>query len=165
MWRSARYFQDKRFAAGGPHEAQQIRRGDRACRLVGQRMGVDGVVPQQRLVEDEPNAAGSVVEQAEGGDRPRRHAKMLQERLRLAEGDPARGADQLMNLLEINFGVFIGGDQEEIVLLVLEEEVLGVAPGDLAAQGLRVGNGEERRVRYRRDGDAELVEKCKQVGR
>ena len=53
----------------------------------------------------------------------------------------------MMDLLKVDVGILADGDQEEIVLPVLQEEVFGVAAGDFAAQHLRVGDCEKRRVR------------------
>lgn len=52
-----------------------------------------------------------------------------------------------MDGLQVDHGFLFHGQQEEAVLPVLQEEVLGVASGDLAAQRLRIGDGEERRMR------------------
>ena len=45
----------------------------------------------------------------------------------------------------------------------LEEQVLGVAAGDRAAQALRLLDGEQRRMAHRRMGDAEAVEGGEQL--
>ena len=55
-------------------------------------------------------------------------------------------------------GRFLGRDhQEERVLLVLEEQVLGVGARNLAAERLRLLDGEERRMLDRGGGDAEAA--------
>ena len=69
----------------------------------------------------------------------------LAEEFRLAEGE-ASAVDPLVQRLHVDVGVLLGDDQEDPVLLVLEEEVLGVAAGDLAAERLALSDGEERRV-------------------
>ena len=85
------------------------------------------------------------------------------EQLRLAEGKPG-AADPLVQALHVDRGVLLGDEQEDLVLLVLEEEVLGVAAGDRAAQRLALLDGEERRVLRGRGRDAEPVEEGEKVG-
>src|SRR5262245_29789065 len=70
----------------------------------------------------------------------------------------------MMQLLELDPGVFQCGHQEQGALFVLEKQVLGVAARNLSAQRTRLHNREQWRVFHRRMGDAESVEKCKQVG-
>ena len=90
-------------------------------------------------------------------------AKELEQRLRLAERDAARCADQAVDRLQVDHRILLRRDEEEIVLLVLEEQVLGVAAIDLAAQRLRIGDGEEGRMRNRLGFDAEVAEIGKKI--
>jgi len=150
--------------AGCLDESDQIGGGDRGRRLIGQRMAVDDVVAHQLLVEHNLDLPFRVVDQAENGDRSGDDAEQFHQHLRLAEGHPAGGADQLVDLLQVDHGLLADGDEEIIVLLVLEEQVLGMAAMDFAAQRLRIGDRVERRMAFRRNGDAEFGEKGKKFG-
>ena len=70
-------------------------------------MRIDDLMLQKRAVDDEFHRAGRVVDQAEGGDRAGRHAEQVKQRLRLAEGDAAGCADDVMDLLQVDLGLLI----------------------------------------------------------
>ena len=142
--------------AGVTEEGQEILAADSGGRGVFQRMEVRAVraaaAPASRMTVTAP---ARVVDHAEGRDRAGHDAEQLGEKLRPAEGE-AGAADPLVQRLHVDLGVLLGDDQEDLVLLVLEEEVLGVAAGDLAAQRLALLDGEERRMLDGRGRDAEL---------
>jgi hypothetical protein len=60
--------------------------------------------------------------------------------------------------LEIDGRLILCAQQEDPALLVLEEQVLRLAARDLAAQCLRLGDGEHRRMLDGRGLDPELIE-------
>ena len=55
-----------------------------------------------------------------------------------------------MDLLQVDLGLFVDGHQKEIVLLVLEEQVLGMPAGNFAAQRLGIRHRKERSMALRR---------------
>ena len=67
-----------------------------------------------------------VVDGAEGGDGTRDHPEIFQQLFRLAKRDLARRADQRVHGLQIDARMLLHRQQEELVLLVLDEQVLGV---------------------------------------
>ena len=87
-----------------------------------------------------------VVDRAEGRHRAGLDAERLEHQLGGAEGKPAAGAQAAVQRFELDRGILERGHQEQRVLLVLEEQVLGVAAGDLAAQRPRLLDREQRRV-------------------
>src|SRR5262249_60365081 len=82
-----------------------------------------------------------------------------------AEGEAAGGGEAPVQRLELDRRVLERRDQEQRPLLVLEEEVLGMAARNGSAQLLRLLDGKQRRMRHRRVGDAEPVEEGEEVGR
>ena len=87
-----------------------------------------------------------VVDGAERRHRAGLDAEHLAQQLGRAEREAAGGAEQPVQRLEVDRGVLQRGDQKKRALLVLEEQVLGVAAGDLAAQRLRLLDREQRRM-------------------
>jgi len=65
--------------------------------------------------------------------------------------------------LQVDGRFLLDGQEKVLVLAVLEEQVLGVAAGDLASQSLRIGNCIERRVGNRRHRDVESGEEGEEV--
>jgi hypothetical protein len=80
-----------------------------------------------------------------------------------SEREPPAGADEPMQRFELDHRVLERGDQEQRSLLVLEEQVLGMAAGNRPAQRLRLLDGEQRGVRHGRMCDAEPVESGEEV--
>ncbi|MNV93062.1 hypothetical protein D3C71_1877080 [compost metagenome] len=68
-----------------------------------------------------------------------------------------------MHRLQIHGRVFLYGQKEVVVLLVLHEQVLGVTAGDFVAQCHRFGHGEHRLVFFGAVFDAEMVEKAEKL--
>ena len=70
---------------------------------------------------------------AEGRDGTRRDAKGFLEQIRLAEAE-AGCANALVKMLHVDFGVTFSHDQVKAALGILEEQVLGVAAGQLPVE-------------------------------
>jgi hypothetical protein len=124
---------------------------------------IQGFVTEEALVEDHAHAPGAVIDDAERRDRAGDDAEELAHELRPAEREP-RTVDPLVQALHVNICVFLGDDQKNLVFLVLQEEILGVASSDLAAQRLALLDREEGRVLDCGGGDPVLREKGKKVG-
>ena len=69
-----------------------------------------------------------------------------------------------MQRLQLDRGVLQRGDEEQRALLVAQEQVLGVAAGNAAAQAPRLLDREQRRMADRRVRDAEAVEGGEKLG-
>ena len=69
---------------------------------------------------------------------------------------PPAGAQHLAQPLEVDRAILDRHDQPHLFLLVAQEEVLDVVAGQVAAQRLRLLDGEDRRVLDALLGDAEL---------
>ena len=108
----------------------------------GWKLSVSGF--HQFGVEDEADAGRGVVHQGEAGYGAGSDGEGFPEEICVGEGEPL-GANLLVKLVERQGGVVAGGDEDEVGLLVLHEEVLGVgafdAGLDLAAFGGRCGWG------------------------
>src|SRR5262249_51639222 len=81
-----------------------------------------------------------------------------------AEREAAGSAEPPVQGFELDRRVLERGDEEERALLVAQEEVLGVATRNLAAQRLRLPDREEGRMRHGAVRDTELIEQREQVG-
>src|SRR5208337_2890117 len=89
------------------------------------------------------------------------------EQLRRAKGHAPLSANLLMHALEIDGRVFVQDEEEEAALFVLDEQVLGVASGNFAAQRLRFLHRMERRMldgrgfyRQRGEGGEQIFWRC-----
>ena len=89
-----------------------------------------GLVRHQRRVEDDRDPRRPVVDEAEGGDRARRHAERLDEEFGLPKESRPDAPIRLMQALQVDRRLLASDDEEERVLLVLEEQVLGVGARD-----------------------------------
>ena len=63
-----------------------------------------------------------------------------------AEGDAPLRADFLVHALEVDDRLLAEDEQEQLALLVLDEQVLGVSAGNVAAQRPRILDRMERRM-------------------
>jgi hypothetical protein len=79
------------------------------------------------------------------------------------EREPCR-AEALVQALQGDRRILQRHDQIEVAALVAQEQVLGVASRDLAAQRLRLVDGEQRRMGHGGVRDAEPIEQSEQVG-
>jgi hypothetical protein len=125
---------DERFVPGRTQKFHQVgaRKAGRAG--IDERMEVESFMPHHRLVEDDANLAGFVIDRPERRDRARPDALYLFQEFGRAERDPPLGADLLVYALEVNDRLLSDNEQEQPALLVLDEQVLGVSPRDIAAQ-------------------------------
>jgi hypothetical protein len=160
---SARNGLDPRRVAGFDQELHQVVARDRGRHGVDQRVGVDRAVRHQGGVEHHHDPAVAVVDRAERCHRAGLDAERLAHEFGRAERKPAAGAEPPVQRLQLDRGVLQRGDEIKRALLVLEEQVLGVAAGDRAAQRLRLLDGEQRRMAHRGVGDAEAVEGGEQL--
>jgi hypothetical protein len=74
-------------------------------------------------------------------------------------------ADLFVHALEVDFRILADDKDENAALLVLDEQVLGVPAGDVAAQGRRFLDGEKRRVLNGLEGNGEAFEIGEEVFR
>ena len=99
-------------------------------------MAVDDRMRHQRLVEHHGDTLGRVVHGRERGDGTGLDAEHLAHLIGRAEREAPGGTEPPVQRLELDCGVLERRDQVERALLVLQEQVLGVAARDHAAQGL-----------------------------
>ena len=149
---------DSRRMAGGLEEFDQIVARHRGGHGVGQRMGVDDGVLHQRRIQHHGNPGLAVVDDAEGRHRARRDAEEFLQQFGRAEGKAPRRAEDAVQALEVDHGVFQRCDQVNRLLFVAQEQVFGVPAGDFAAQRLALFDREQRRVGRGGMGDAKAVE-------
>jgi hypothetical protein len=148
--------------AAGANEGEQAGRGNGGGGGVVKRMAVDLVGFHQLGIEDDGNAPGGVIDEREGGDRTRFDAEDPAQDLGTGEGQAGR-ADQRREGLELDRAVLGTDDEPELIPLVLEKEILDVAAGNLAAQRLRLLDGEDGRVLGRQGGDPEFAQASEQI--
>ena len=75
-----------------------------------------------------------------------------------------RAADPRVEVLEVDLGILEHDDEEDRVLLVLEEQVLGVGAGNRAAKRPALLDREERRMLDGRGRDVERSEEGEKLG-
>ena len=143
-----------------PH---QVLAADRRGHGVDQRMGVDGRVPHQFRIEHHRDAARGIVHDAKRRHRAGHDPQSFKHRVGRTERKPAAGPQPPVQRFELDCGVLERRDEEQRAFLVLQEQVLGMATRDGAAQGLRLLHGVQRRMRHRRVGDPKAVEGGDQV--
>ena len=120
-------------------------------------MRVDALAAQA-LVEDHGDRARVVVEDAEGRDGASREAELLLQLLLAGEGEAAAG-DAAGEGLEVDLLVLVCRDDVEVALLVVaQEEVLGVGAEVGHAGGVALGHREDGLVVEGLVRDASLVE-------
>jgi len=151
--------------AGRFEESHQVRARDRGGHGVDQGMTVERLVAHQGGIEHHAHAPLAVVHRRERRDRAGLDAKRRAHEVGGAEGEAAGGGEAPMQRFQLDHRILERRDQEQCPLLVLEEEVLGMAARNGSAQLLRLFDGEQRRVRHRRVGDAEPVEEGEEIGR
>jgi hypothetical protein len=113
-------------------------------------------------VQDHRHITRDVIDDGENRHRPGRHAQMLHQLIRAAERETPAAADDLVQALEIDHGILDRSDEEELSLLVLQEQVLGVRAGNGPAQFLRLIDGEQGRMADCFMGDAKRIQGGKQ---
>src|SRR5271165_3139281 len=138
--------QNQRLVPGRAQEPDQILAGEAGSPRVDQRMKIESRVAHHRLIERDGDPHGPVVDCAKWRHRAWPDAPDFLEQLRRAKGHAPLSADLLMDLLEIDGRLFVQDEEEEAALLVLDEQVLGVASRNVAAQRLRFLYRMERRM-------------------
>ena len=119
--------------AGGFEKFDQIVALDRGGHSVDQRVVIESVVRHHGGVENNRDPAIVVIDGTERRHRARLHAPDLAQQIGRAEGKPAIGAEQAVQPFEVDGGVFLRHHQVKLIFLVAQEQVLGVAAGNLAA--------------------------------
>src|SRR5215813_7115371 len=157
--------QDPGRMAGGFEEPYEVRARDRRGHGVDQGMTVDGCVAHQGGIEHNAHAPLAVVHRRERRDRAGLDAERCAQEVGGAEREAAGGGEAPVQRFQLDHRILERRDQEQRPLLVLEEQVLGVAARNGSAQLLRLLDGEQRGMRHRRVGDAEPVEEGEEVGR
>ena len=120
--------------AGGFEEFEQPVARNRRRPGIDQGMKVEHLVRHHGGVEHHRDAAGVVVDGGERGHRAGLDAEQFAHQLGRAEREPAGRAQQPVQRFQLDRRVFQRHDQESRTLLVAQEQVLGVAAGDRAAQ-------------------------------
>ena len=138
----------------GPYEGDEVGGGDRGCRVVLERVKIEAFLSQHRRIEDDFETPRRGIDEREGSDGASLDAQHLGQQIGLAEAQPPR-ADHARYGLEVDAGILEADNEVESALLVLEEQVLGMGAGDLAAQALCFSDGEDRRVLARLGSDSE----------
>ena len=110
-------------------------------------------------VEHHGDAAWRVVDGAERRHRAGLDAPDFAQQVGRAEREAPAGAEPPVQGLELDLGVFQRHHQKKRVLLVAQEQVLGVAAGNLPAQAGGLLDREQRRMLDRCMRDAERVER------
>ena len=100
---------------------------------------------------------------AKGGDGAGRHAEHLFETLGAAEGEPV-GADELGEPLQVDGRVLAADDEEVGAFAVLQEQVLAVGAGNVAAQRPRFLHRMKRRMLHGVGLDSEGLEEGDEIG-
>ena len=100
-----------------------------------------------------------VVDGAERRHRAGLHPPHFAQKVGGAERETPAGAEQPVQTLEVDFGVFQRHHQIKLVFLVAQEQVLGMAAGNLAAQARGLLDREHGRMRDGRMADAERIER------
>jgi hypothetical protein len=148
---------------GRGQEGDQVVAPNRGRHGVAQRMIVEHPVLHHGGIEHHAHPDVGVVQRRERGDGAGLDAERRAQELGRAEREAAAGAEPAVQRLELDRRIFERHHQEQGVLLVLEEQVLGMAAGDLAAQRARLLDREHRRMGHGRVRDAEPVEIREQV--
>src|SRR5262245_20688689 len=128
--------------AGGFEEPHEVRARDRGGHGVDQRVTVDRLMAHQRGIEHHAHAPLAIVHRRERRNRAGLDGERSAHEVGGAEGEAAGGRQAPVQRLELDHCVLERRDQEQRPLLVLEEQVLGMAAGNGAAQLLRLLDGE-----------------------
>ena len=149
--------------AGFGEEPYQIVARDGGGHGVPQRVKIEPRMRHHGGVEHHGDPPGGVVDRRERRHRAGLDAERLAHQVGRAEREAAVCAKRAVQRFQLDRGVLERAHQEQRALLVAQEQVLGVAARDLAAQRPRFLDREQRRVRHRCMGDAEPVEIGEQV--
>src|SRR5262245_46904341 len=145
-------------------EAHEIAARDRGGHGVDQRVIVERLVPHHGGIEHYAHAPLGVIHCRKRGDRAGLDAQRRAHELGRAEREAAGGLQQPMQRFELDHRVLERGDEVERALLVPEEQILGMAAGNSAAQRLRLLDSEQRRMRHRAVRDLQAVEEGEEIG-
>ena len=136
--------QNTGLVAGGPEKSQEIRIGDLGRAGIDERMAIDVLERRERRVDQDLDTAMRVVDRGEGRDRAGLDAQILQQSIRLAEGEPPRRADAVMQVLQVDVGVMLGNREKQPTLFVDEKEILGVGAVKPVIKAARLLDREQR---------------------
>ena len=100
---------------------------------------------------------------AKGDTEPGLTPEVLVQRLRRAEGQPASRADAAAEALQVDLQAFVEADEKVALLVVAQEQVLGVRAGDLPPQMTRLFDREHRRMIHRLGPESQFGEKSEQL--
>ena len=146
--------QDERFAVAGCQEGAELRSGQADALGVGHRVEVELLGAEEGFVDDEDDGVLGVVHQPERGRRPGMDVQQLGHRVGGGEPEPALRTDPCVEGLQGDVSVLEGGDEEQPVLLVPQQQVLGESAGQVAAQPLALLDRRVLRVGHDRRVDA-----------
>src|SRR5712691_7247813 len=159
----ARQLYDPRRVAGRVEELEEVERCNRGGHGIAERVSVERAMPHQIGIEDDAHAAIPIVHGGEGRHRAGLDPQCRPHELGRAEGEAAAGANAPMQRFELDCGIFERGEEDERPFLVLEEEILGMSPGDAPAQRPGLLDGEQGSVRDRPVRNAEAIEKGEEI--
>src|ERR1700730_11829653 len=146
------------------YKARQIRGGHRGRAIVRQRVVIERVVIEHCAIEHRGNAAGNVVDEGKRRDTAGAYPEELVKIVSAADGE-ARPPQPRRELFQVDAALFEHDREPEPALLVLEEEALAMPSRQAAAQGCRLGHGEDRRMRIGPMRDPERIETGQKLSR
>ncbi len=138
-------------------EAQQIGGGHRGRAIVRQRVVVERVVLEHGGIEHRTNAPCDIVDERKGRDTPGAHPEELAKIVSAGEREAWR-PEPTRELFQVGAALFEHDREPEPALPVLEEEALAVPSRQAAAQGRRLGNSEDGRMRIGPMRDPDRIE-------
>ena len=149
---------DPRQVSGGFEEFKESLAGNRRRAGIRQGVKVEYGVLHHRGVEHDSHAAGGIVDRGKRGYRAGFDAEEFAHQLGGAEREPPGCPKNPVQRLKFNRRIFTRHHQVGRTLFVAQEQVLGMAPGNRAAQIARLLDREHRRMSDGLVGDAEPIQ-------
>jgi len=130
---------DRGFMTAGANKSQQVVGGD------GRRLGVDqwvkvgGLVTEKSAIDHEAYCLGLIINDGKRCYCTRLDTEVAHQSLGAREGETV-GTEAFGQLIQIHVAILFAGHQPHASFFVAQKQVLGMRPGQLAANGLGFGD-------------------------